>query len=188
MNKKIRKAIMDRTRLRNRFLRTRSNENKEAYNKQLNYCVSLFRKIKHKYYNNLIIGRLPVTNHFGKISSLFFSIKANTITLLEEDLKLEENNDIVKTFTDFFTSFVSKLNIPRYQDPFIIAINNQNMDRRFSFQEIKKSEIKQESLNLDSCRACQGSDLPTKITKTNSDIFIKVIHKELNKGVEVDNF
>ena len=62
------------------------------------------------------------------------------------------------------------------------------MDRRFSFQEITKSDINQEVLNLDSSKACQESDLPTKIIKANSDIFTEVIHKELNRGLEVDNF
>ena len=33
MNKNISKVIMDQTRLRNRFLRTRFNRDKEAYNK-----------------------------------------------------------------------------------------------------------------------------------------------------------
>ena len=37
MNKKISKAIMNQTKLRNRFLRTRCNEDKEAYNKQRKY-------------------------------------------------------------------------------------------------------------------------------------------------------
>ena len=41
--KAISKAIVDRTRLRNRFLGTRSNGNKEAYNKQQNYFVYLIR-------------------------------------------------------------------------------------------------------------------------------------------------
>ena len=133
---------------------------------------------------------------------------------MEKDLILEKNNDIAETFNDFFTSVVSNLNIPRYQDPFpdsdrtenriehpilwiieqykkhpsIIAINNRNMDRRFSFQEITKSEINQEILNLDSSKACQESDLPTKIIKANSDIFTEIIHKELNRGLEVGNF
>ena len=48
MNKNISKAIMDRTRLRNRVLRTRSNGDKEVYNKQRNYCVSLIWKIKQE--------------------------------------------------------------------------------------------------------------------------------------------
>ena len=61
------------------------------------------------------------------------------------------------------------------------------MDRRFSFQEITKSEIKQEILNLDSSKACQPSGLPTKIIKANSDIFTEVIHQELSRGLEVGN-
>ena len=62
------------------------------------------------------------------------------------------------------------------------------MHRRFSFQEITKSEINQEILNLDSSKTCQESDLPTKIIKANSDIFTEVIHKELNRGLQVSNF
>ena len=50
MNKEISKAIMNRTRLRNRFLRTRCIGDKEAYNKQRNYFVSLIRKTKQQYY------------------------------------------------------------------------------------------------------------------------------------------
>ena len=70
----------------------------------------------------------------------------------------------------------------------ITASNNQNMDRRFLFQEIIRSAINQEILNHDSSKACQDSDLPTKIIKANSDIFTEVIHKELNRGLEVGNF
>ena len=70
----------------------------------------------------------------------------------------------------------------------ITAINNQNMDRRFLFQEIIRSAINQEILNHDSSKACQDSDLPTKIIKANSDIFTEVKHKELNRGLEVGNF
>ena len=62
------------------------------------------------------------------------------------------------------------------------------MDRRFSFEEITKSEIDQEILNLDSFKAWQESYLPTKIIKANSDIFTQVIHKELNRSLEVGSF
>ena len=37
---------MLRTKLRNRFLKNRSNENKANYMKQQNHCVSLLRKTK----------------------------------------------------------------------------------------------------------------------------------------------
>ena len=41
INKTILKAIMDRSRLRNKFLKTRSQEGKKAYNTQRNYCLTL---------------------------------------------------------------------------------------------------------------------------------------------------
>ena len=53
MNKATSKAMMDPTRLRNKFLKNRSAENKLAYNCHRNYCVSLTRKLKRDYYNNL---------------------------------------------------------------------------------------------------------------------------------------
>ena len=55
------------------------------------------------------------------------------------------------------------------------------MDRQFPFQEITKSEINQEVLNLDSSKTCQESDLPTKIIKANSDILTKSYTRSLLK-------
>ena len=44
---------MTRSRLRNKFLKGRSEENKKKYSKQCNYCVSLLRKSKSDYFGNL---------------------------------------------------------------------------------------------------------------------------------------
>ena len=53
MNRALSKEIMTRTRLRNNFLKNRSEENKRKYSKQRNYCVSLLRKSKSEYFGNL---------------------------------------------------------------------------------------------------------------------------------------
>ena len=55
MNKSLSKAIVLRTRLRNIFLKNRSDENKINYNKQRNLCVTLLRKSKREYYQNLSV-------------------------------------------------------------------------------------------------------------------------------------
>ena len=52
-NKELSKAIMTRAKLRNIFLQNRSEENRIRYTKQINFCVSLLRKIKKRYYENL---------------------------------------------------------------------------------------------------------------------------------------
>ena len=61
---------------------------------------------------------------FWKYIKPLFSDKSsnsNKITLVEKDLILEKNDDIAETFNDFFTSAISNLNIPRYQDPLLIV-------------------------------------------------------------------
>ena len=45
--------IMARSRLRNKYIKNRNEENRAIYVKQRNYCVSLLRKSKKKYYENL---------------------------------------------------------------------------------------------------------------------------------------
>ena len=52
MNKNLSKAIMLRTKLRNIFLKNRTEENKNRYTKQRNLCVTLLRKSKRGYFNN----------------------------------------------------------------------------------------------------------------------------------------
>ena len=46
MNKSLSKAVMTRTRLRNKFLKNPSANDKAKYTKYRNYCASLFRKEK----------------------------------------------------------------------------------------------------------------------------------------------
>ena len=53
MTKDLSKEIMKKSRLCNRFLKDKSLENRMLYTQQRNYCVSLLRKIKIRYYANL---------------------------------------------------------------------------------------------------------------------------------------
>ena len=53
INNEISKAIMTRSRLRNCFLKSRSEENQKLFWKQRNKCVTLQRKSKKDYFANL---------------------------------------------------------------------------------------------------------------------------------------
>ena len=53
MNKKLRKEIMKRSRLRNKFLNTNSDIDRKTYNRQRNYVVSLLRNEKNNFCSNL---------------------------------------------------------------------------------------------------------------------------------------
>ena len=57
--------------------------------------------------------------------------------------------------------------------PSIDAIKSKSTNKYFKFNSISKAEIEKEILNLDSSKACQNSDIATKVIKSNSDIFYR---------------
>ena len=57
---------MKRLCLRNKFVNTKSDINRKAYNKQHKYVVSLLRKEKKNFYDNLDISRVADKRFFGK--------------------------------------------------------------------------------------------------------------------------
>ena len=73
MNKEIHKAIMVRSRLRNKFLKEKTAFSREAYNKQRNYCVKLIRESKIKYFSN--VKNITDDKNFWKTVGSNFSSK-----------------------------------------------------------------------------------------------------------------
>ena len=63
MNKSLCRAHMERTRLRNCYLKKRSEQNRLSHVKQRNYCVSLLRKTKKDYYANLNVKDIVDNKH-----------------------------------------------------------------------------------------------------------------------------
>ena len=73
VTKELRKAIMERTRLRNIYLKQRTETTKVAYNQQRNKCVSILKKTKRSYFESLDVKFVKDNKKFWKkISPLFF--------------------------------------------------------------------------------------------------------------------
>ena len=53
MNKTLKKAVMTRSKLKNKYLKNNSEDNKKAYKSYRNYCVKLFKTEKKMYYEKL---------------------------------------------------------------------------------------------------------------------------------------
>ena len=124
--------------------------------------MSLVRKIKTVYYNNLDHKKVVDNKSFWKYIKPHFpdkSSNSNKITLVEKDLIIDQNEEIAETFTVFYSEAVSNLNIIQYKylsvnfeqvkDPVlraiehyknhlsILAINAKFMEKQFSFQKIR---------------------------------------------------
>ena len=57
MIEELHKAIMKRSRLRNKFLKDRTETNENDFKLQRNFCKKLLRTTKKLYYSNLYIRR-----------------------------------------------------------------------------------------------------------------------------------
>ena len=73
MNKELRKAIMTRSRLKNRLHRIKTQETQTAYKVQRNVCTRLLRKSKRSYYNNLNTSVITNNKMFWKTVKPLFS-------------------------------------------------------------------------------------------------------------------
>ena len=84
------------------------------FSKQKNYCVSLVRKSKKKYYSNLDEKNVTHNKTFWKTIKPFFSDKVvsrETITLIEEDEIIENDSNTQEILNTFFFDIVSNLKI-----------------------------------------------------------------------------
>ena len=66
MNKVLSKAVMNRSRLRNKFTKDPTIDNEKSYKKQRNYCVNLFKKEKNIFSKTLIQQKLQIIKDSGK--------------------------------------------------------------------------------------------------------------------------
>ena len=143
-----------------------SHEDKKAYNTQRNYGLTLVRKAKKDYYNNLHHENVTNNKNFGQSIKPFFSEKRSThnkITLVEQDLILDKNYHVAEVLNKFFIDVVSNLNIPEYHDksvnidhiedpiarsieqyknhPSIVTMKSKSTNKYFKFNSTSKAEI-----------------------------------------------
>ena len=116
MNKELTKAIMARSRLKNKSLKLKTIEAREAYKKQRNFCVSLLRRIKKNFYENLNPKFITDNKKFRKLVKPLFSDKSpknGNIMISEDDDIIRNPNICAEIFNRYFISTIESLEIDR---------------------------------------------------------------------------
>ena len=135
--------------LHSKFLKSRSNKGREAYEKQRNLCVSLLRQNKKGYFETLDIKSVIDDKMFWKTVAPFFSNKSkasNKISLSENEKLITNGQKCAEVFNNYFNSIAEELNIPidqnllndasLFDDPIIAAIHKY--ERHPSILKIKE--------------------------------------------------
>ena len=168
VTKELSKAIMLRSKLKNPFLKTKTQESKMKYNKQRNLCVSITGKAKRSYYENLDLKDITDSKKFWATVKPLFSIKIKSteyITLEENGKIISNDKELARIFNEFFRNIVPNLGIntnhsflintdnennaiekaiAKYKNhPSIISIKAfmENSDSSLSFQHVQKDKI-----------------------------------------------
>ena len=120
---------------------------------------------------------------------LFLSDKV-TSTLVEKKEVIMGNDNTAKVLNTFFSFFSNDLLANNIRDsvlkcivtyrnhPSILVIGEVYNDNRrlpFSFSKIKGNETLSDILKLETSKACQDTDIPTKIMEENADILATVL-------------
>ena len=212
ITKELRKEHMRRTRLKNKYLKSKSEQDLAAYKTQRNKCVSLLRKTKKSYFSNLRPGDICDNKKFWKTVKPLFTEKAvstDSITLIENDVIINDDLKLAETFNEFFSNAVKNLNIRYYEpdevptevDPILRIIEKykdhpsilkikevMNPNEHFSFRPTNLKCVTRELLSLDTSKANPIDALPAKILRSNYDIFAPKIMTDFNKSVETGVF
>ena len=114
MTRALRKAVMLRSRLRNRYNKDQTIENWNKFRKQRNSCAKLFRREKRNYYNNLDISLVTDNKRLWKTVKPLFSNKLqskNKIVLIEDETIISNDDEVAGTMNEFFVSVTDSLGI-----------------------------------------------------------------------------
>ena len=107
MTKNLHKDIMKRSRLRNKYLKSKSLTDRETYNMQRNFCKKLLRTTKKKYFNNLDTKKFTDKKTFWRTVAPTFSnknSKSDKIILSEERKTVSGEKELRRIFSTYFAN------------------------------------------------------------------------------------
>ena len=156
ITKELSKAIKQKSKLRNLYLKVRLDENRIRYRKQRNICVSLLRKARRKHYKNVSIADVTDNKKFWKrVKPLFGNkIKGNpNIALLESNDLISDEKSLTEIANNYFviSNLVinilddksGKVDVSNYNNHSILVTIKQRItdtSKVFFFRKVTKEE------------------------------------------------
>ena len=119
VTKYLSEAIVKRSKLRNNYLKKKTDANRTIYKKQRNYCVSLFKKSKTNYYANLDEKKVSDNKLFWKVIKPSLSDKScakEQINLVERGEILKPDLETAEGLNIFFGNIVKIFEINQYSN------------------------------------------------------------------------
>ena len=190
---------MNRARLKRISNNHPTQENIEAFRRYRNFCVSLLRKEKKNFYNNLDISIMTDNKKFWKYVKPLFSGKSKSkskITLIYGEEIISDEQKVAEILNNYFIDAVQNLDIKKFygteeetneielspeekinqilnryeSHPSVVMIkSNVTVSQKFNFDDIDKDEMYDKIKSLDPKKG-SFKDIPTDILIGSNDI------------------
>ena len=165
MTRELHKAIMKRSRLRNKFLKNKNEINRNNYRVQRNYCKKLLKTTKKQYFNNLNTSKVTGNRTLWKTVVPLVTNEPSRgakIILKEGNKSITNDSELSQVFSTYFSNIVASLNIPSFNNyvtskentnkyrqqikcfethPSITTIPKQCLSSSFNFQKNNANEV-----------------------------------------------
>ena len=100
--------MMLRTKQRDKFLKQKTTETRSAYNKQRNICVSILRKAKRSYFENLAMYLSNVSNISDPVEKAIKKYQKHPIISIIIKMVSSVENEASFSFTCVTVDYISK--------------------------------------------------------------------------------
>ena len=207
MTKELRKAIMKRSQLKNRYNKNHNYENWYLYKKQRNFCVSLLRKTKRNYFKNVKIQDITDNKKFWKTIRPYFSDKGynqTKITIVEKDSIITDEKKIATLMNNYFINITKNLDLKpstvpntsdldeitkHFDDHISIckikeAYSEILREDNFSFKMVSMDEVKKVVLKLNIKKSSTYGAIPASILKQTIEVHLKYLTNTINHSLK----
>ena len=218
ITKELRKEHMKRSRLRNTYLKEKTEKSLNAYKRQRNKCVSLLKSAKNNYFGKLNPSAICDNKKFWITVKPLFSeqaVSTDNLTLIDCNEVVNDNTAVAEIFNNHFSDVVKSLDIEYYKptspdeyfqvleesDPILKCIKKYashpsilkiketiSLNEKFSFEPTNLDLIIKEIGNLNESKSSPIDSIPPKIIKDNFDIIGPKIVIDFNSSIKTGIF
>ena len=191
MNKELRKAIMHRSNIRNRYNKNKTVENFNACKTQRNRCVNILRKTKRVFTDTVKVCltiKLIENDEFVSEDLAIAEVFKHYSTNITKELEIRVNKTHLST-THGIDDLIDIAIIKYSKYPSIKKIKEGlTPSKAFSFRNIITLEALEQIEKLSNRKASHIYSIPARVLKENPLIFADVLKKRFNNSLDECTF
>ena len=210
MNKELKRAIMKRSQLWNKFQKTKCSSDLHAYRIQRNSVTRLNKLAKQELFNSAINLSKNKPKAFWNLCKPFFSNKGfveSEIIVKKDGEFIQDKSSLAESFNVHYNAITKSLNLFEWNKhycsqienpveraidkfkihPSIVKIRNSVDGPKFEFKEVDCHQVRKLIMALD-CTKKTGGSISNTLLKSSINIVDSIISDSINRSFSCSKF